>query len=327
MHLRHTFVVYCWTHFASRDFSAQKRKEISPMAPRMSYIFSGHQTFVLRASWLKRLYDELVINPRVLNADDAVVRLGVGKNMVDAMRYWAVVTQMIAPHADGGFMPTPFAHTLLADDGIDPFLVTPWARWYLHWRLMQSEAFTWRHIFMLMNGSDIVPEQVVRDITMHLQKTNAKVPAPDVLRRDINCVLRCYLPRATDDALSEDLLLCPFMSLQLMQPLDDGARLTSGPRDDLPDSIVVAAIAAAMQTRQLTVIPFSDVMWGDHGPGRMFRLSEDALLDRVARLETLSHGAASYSDHGGVRAVQWRDVAQVDVATWALRDIATEVRR
>jgi hypothetical protein len=128
MHLRHTFVVYCWTHFASRDFSAQKRKEISPMAPRMSYIFSGHQTFVLRASWLKRLYDELVINPRVLNADDAVVRLGVGKNMVDAMRYWAVVTQMIAPHADGGFMPTPFAHTLLADDGIDPFLVTPWAR-------------------------------------------------------------------------------------------------------------------------------------------------------------------------------------------------------
>jgi len=47
----------------------------------------------------------------------------------------------------------------------------------------------------------------------------------------------------------------------------------------------------------------------------------------VARLETLSHGAASYSDHGVVRAVEWRDVAQVDVATWALRDIATEVRR
>lgn len=297
------------------------------MAPRNSYVFSGHQTFVLRASWLKRLYDELCVNPSVLTSDTAVVRLGVGKNMVDAMRYWAVVTHIITPHVDGGFVPTSFAHALLADDGIDPFLVTPWARWYLHWRLMQSEAFTWRHIFMLMNGSDIVPEQVVRDITMHVQKHNYKIPAPDVLRRDINCVLRCYLPRATDDALSEDFLLCPFTSLQLMQPLDDGARLTSGTRDDLPDSIVVAAIAAAMQQRQLTVMPFSDLMWGDYGPGRMFRLSEDALLDRVARLEILTNGAATYSDHGGVRAVQWRDVAQVDVETWAQRDITPEVRR
>jgi len=62
------------------------------------------------------------------------------------------------------------------------------------------------------------------------------------------------------------------------------------------------------------------------GPGRLFRLSEDALLDRVARLELLSHGAASYSDHGGVRAVQWRDVDQVDVLQLALSDMVTGAR-
>lgn len=295
------------------------------MVSRMSYVFSGHQTFVLRASWLKRLYDELTINPHVLTAADAVVRLGVGKNMVDAMRYWGVMTQMITVH-DGGFVPTALAHTILADDGLDPFLVTPWARWLLHWQLIRSDAFTWRYVFMRMNGNDIVPEQVVRDISSLMQKDTLKIPASEVLRRDISCVLRCYLPRAVDEALSEDFLLCPFTTLQLMQPLDDGARLTSGARDDLPDGLVMATIADAMQRRQTTMMPFSDLMWSDVGPGRMFRLSEDALLDRVARLELLSNGAAAYSDHGGVRAVQWREVAQVDVMQWALRDMHSEVR-
>jgi hypothetical protein len=139
-------------------------------------------------------------------------------------------------------------------------------------------------------------------------------------------VLRCYVPRTSEESLNEDFLLCPFLSLQLMQPLDDGARLTSGTRDDLPDGLVMACIADAMQQRQVTIMPFSDLMWSDVGPGRLFRLSEDALLDRVARLELLSQGAANYSDHGGVRAVQWRDVMQVDVMEWALRDMTVGAR-
>ena len=293
---------------------------------KSTYVFSGHQTFVLRASWLKRLYDELRANPQVLTADDAVVRLGVGKNMVDAMRYWGTVTGMITEAEDGGMTATKTAHLLLSDDGIDPFLVTAWARWFLHWQLMKSKAYTWRYVFMLMNGNDVVVDSAVRDIASAMQKIGHKVPATDVLRRDIHCVLRCYLPRTADESLSEDFLLCPFLSLQLMQPLDDGARLTSGTRDDLPDGLVMACIADAMRQRQVTIMPFSDLMWSDVGPGRLFRLSEDALLDRVARLELLSHGAANYSDHGGVRAVQWRDVAQVDVMQLALSDMVTGAR-
>lgn len=293
---------------------------------KSTYVFSGHQTFVLRASWLKRLYDELCINPHVLTADDAVVRLGVGKNMVDAMRYWGTVTGMVTEAAQGGMAATPMAHRLFHDDGIDPFVVTAWARWFLHWQLIKSKAYTWRYVFMQMNGNDIVIDTAVRDIASAMQKIGHKVPATEVLRRDIQCVLRCYTPRTAEEALSEDFLLCPFLSLQLMQPLDDGARLTSGTRDDLPDSLVMACIADAMQQRQVTIMPFSDLMWSDVGPGRLFRLSEDALLDRVARLELLSQGAANYSDHGGVRAVQWRDVMQIDVMELALRDMTVGAR-
>lgn len=45
-----------------------------PMS-KSPYIFSGHQTFVLRASWMKRLYDALGESPQILTSEDAVVQL------------------------------------------------------------------------------------------------------------------------------------------------------------------------------------------------------------------------------------------------------------
>ena len=44
-------------------------------------IFSGHESFACKSHWLKRGYD-FVIADRNFNDDDAVVHLGVGKNMV-----------------------------------------------------------------------------------------------------------------------------------------------------------------------------------------------------------------------------------------------------
>ncbi len=276
---------------------------------------------MLRANWLKRLYDVLLHDPHIFTSDDAVVQLGVGKNMVEAMRYWAVMTNMITQSDDKGWQPTAFAQHILADDGIDPFIVLPGTRWWLHWQLVRSPAFTWRYIFMHMNGNTVDVESIAHDIATWVLRMDYKPPAPAVLQRDIHCVMRCYTPNERNDVANEELFLCPLNSLQVMQSFDQQTRLTSGARDDIPDELIVAAIADAMQHAKVQSIPFADLMWGPHGPGRLFRLHEDALLDRVSQLEYLTQGAAVYSDHAGVRAVQWANVDQVSVDALALQGL------
>ena len=49
--------------------------------------FSGHETFVCRHFWLKKGYD-FIKSGHSFSQDDAVVRLGVGKNMVTAISFW-----------------------------------------------------------------------------------------------------------------------------------------------------------------------------------------------------------------------------------------------
>jgi hypothetical protein len=46
-----------------------------------NYRFSGHETFIIRSFWQKKGYDFLN-NGGKFSDEDAVVKLGVGKNMV-----------------------------------------------------------------------------------------------------------------------------------------------------------------------------------------------------------------------------------------------------
>ena len=51
------------------------------------YVFSGHDSFQCRDLWLKKGFDFL-ISGNSFNDSDAVVKLGVGKNMVSSIKFW-----------------------------------------------------------------------------------------------------------------------------------------------------------------------------------------------------------------------------------------------
>ena len=57
--------------------------------------FTGHETFPMRYGWLKKAYDHVTRfkkhsdDKTVIWGDEAITQLGVGKNMVSSLRYWA----------------------------------------------------------------------------------------------------------------------------------------------------------------------------------------------------------------------------------------------
>jgi hypothetical protein len=68
-----------------------------------SFRFSGHETFVCRYAWLPKAVLHLSDGKNAnlfSNEDDAMVRLGVGKNMVRSIRFWAETAGIIEPLGD-----------------------------------------------------------------------------------------------------------------------------------------------------------------------------------------------------------------------------------
>ncbi len=81
--------------------------------------FGRHETFSLRYGWLTKGFQEFQKDEGIFNSDAATVKLGVGKNMVNAIRYWLRATQMLEMMPDG-LKTTELGRAILAHDGWNP---------------------------------------------------------------------------------------------------------------------------------------------------------------------------------------------------------------
>ena len=68
--------------------------------------FGRHETFALRYSWLTKGFQAVQADSEVFASNEATVTLGVGKNMVNAIRYWLLASRLIQPAEGKGFEPT-----------------------------------------------------------------------------------------------------------------------------------------------------------------------------------------------------------------------------
>lgn len=107
--------------------------------------FAGHETFHCKSLWLKKGYD-FVKDGNSFNDEEAVVKLGVGKNMVGSIRYWMRAFGLI--NQDNNL--TPFADYIFdTENGRDPFLEDTQTLWLLHWNMIYTNYATiYRQIFL-----------------------------------------------------------------------------------------------------------------------------------------------------------------------------------
>ncbi|NNJ11762.1 DUF4007 family protein [Chloroflexales bacterium ZM16-3] len=273
--------------------------------------FSGHETFALRGGWLKKAFDLLADYPDLFVRDDAFVRLGVGKNMAASIRFWGRVCGVFARDAEGNHQPTELGRALLADDGWDPYLVTPAARWLLHWYVAArpEAAFTWFYTFNLLRSGECSPAPLAAEIQAYVRERGGKVPSDATIKRDVECLLHTY---AAPDARRlasgiEDALSCPLSSLGLLRhsPGQRSYYLASGSQPSVPDPLVAWATLAFVRERGQSTAAFNDLAYSPGSPGRVFRFDADGLLSRMLSLSDLTSGQLVYNDQAGIRQVYW----------------------
>lgn len=97
------------------------------------YTFSGHESFQCKSLWLKKGYD-FVKDGKSFNSKDAVVDLGVGKNMVSSIRYWLKAFNII----DETENITPIGKFIFDEMGADPYIEDISTLWILHYLLIKN---------------------------------------------------------------------------------------------------------------------------------------------------------------------------------------------
>jgi hypothetical protein len=273
------------------------------------YSFSGHETFPFRYTWLPKGVQELARNSSLFSEDEAMVTLGVGKNMVKSIRHWCEALSLIEPTERGqGMRPTLLGNALFSHEGWDPYLEDPATLWLLHWLLVsrRDRASTWYLTFTQFNV-DLFKSKDLADWLMKTIKPNQNARATSAsLKRDVEVFLRTYTPsRTTKPALlSEDTFDCPLVELGLLREVEHGLyQFIRGPKPSLPTVNFVYALMDFWEKTapQQQALSFEHILYGQGSPGGAFKLSENALVERLETLPRWTH--LTFSDTAGRRQV------------------------
>lgn len=239
-----------------------------------------------------------------------MTRLGVGKNMVRSIRHWCLATRVLEEIADGKghrLVPTPWGESLLSDDGFDPFLEDIGSLWLIHWKLASNKekSTTWFLIFGCWNQPEFTKDGIATFISQQLHDNAIKHVANVSIERDVTCFIRTYVPtKRSNIVLLEDSLDCPLIELQFINVLADGKTFQISRRGHtLPDIILAYMIAeywVQYYPHQRT-LSFEDLMYRPGSPGRVTRLEENAMTERLDRMDEITRGAFYFDSSAGLR--------------------------
>jgi len=270
--------------------------------------FGRHETFALRYSWLSKGFHALAKNPQVFDSDDATIELGVGKNMVLAIRYWLRACRMMHPTKAET---TDLGHLILdEEEGFDPYLEDEATIWLVHWLLTTNPrlatSFYWffnkfhKPEFTSLELStalaDFIKESVVQN----------RRPAATTMKNDAQLLHRMYTQSKGNSRMPlEDALDSPLALLRLVSQSAGGRNFQSKPeaRGELPLGVLGFAVSQLLEVRQVKSIPIEELMYsrGDYpAPGSIFRLTENDLITKLEQLVHFVPGVFEIRETAGI---------------------------
>lgn len=282
--------------------------------------FSGHETFPLRQLWLLK-FSQLIndIQNGVVGKpsdEDAICILGVGKNMLNSMRYWAQASGM-AEQTPTGMKLTKlgkliFGTSRRGEHGLDESCEHSATQWLVHWNLSATPVhFTtnW-FLFNCINTPTIDREVFLKKLKEWTDENSFKTSLM-TLKRSIEVVLRSYVPRQTGRGHMEDFIEPLLADLDLLRVESrDVIEFHRAAHPSLPDGLFAYALMDywSRQTAGST-LDFNHIAFDYGSPGRVFKLDAKSIDGRLSRLEELTNEALVWTEQAGLRQVIRRNIA------------------
>lgn len=268
------------------------------------FTFSGHETFQCRNLWLKKGFNFLH-NGYGFNQSDAVVHLGVGKNMVSSIRYWMNAFGFLSEKDE-------LAEFLFGSKGNDPYLERVGSLWLLHYQLItQGVASIFPLVFEEFRRERIEfsKDQLINFIKRKCQELNETFNER-IVERDIGVFLKTYLRPFTKARNIEEEFAGIFLELDLIEELDPideerskRYRIASRERNDIPSEVILFCILSSEDYSNS--ISFYDMLNEKNSIGSVFALSGDGLKRKIDEI-TRVHKNIIYTEHAGVRELQFK---------------------
>ena len=278
--------------------------------------FGRNETFNLRYSWLNKGLNEFNKNPLIFSLEEAPLVLGVGKNMVNSIKYWLGAYQIINFSIDNP-SETEFGRII---NKYDPYLENPATLWLLHWKLCTNpdNATFYHWFFNHFKKTRFTKIELINEITDWLDDHGCKKVSPATIERDALLLLKTFSNSADEVKNFEESLENPFYTLNLLSKNTDNSYTTTyEPRDSLDYLILGMCLIEIFdstkgadllnQSAKRLQMPISEFLYESPSITKIFRINEAYFYQLLEKLSSIHSDIFKFDDTAGQSMIALRD--------------------
>ena len=273
------------------------------------FTFSGHDSFQCRQLWLKKGYD-YIQDQKSFNDEDAIVQLGVGKNMVSSIRFWLKAFNII----DNKEIPTEFGKRIFDNEnGYDPFLEDEASLWLLHYQLVKNGfASIYSLIFnefrkekMFFNKETFV--NYIKRIVESNPNLNFN---ENTIAKDFIVFVNLYKIDIESKNI-EDSFAGILSELELLKTTGKGKDeqffIENSERDNIPDEVILFIILDNPNYGSSISLNSLEFEW--NSPGSIFALNRKGLVNKISDIID-NFKDITFTDQAGIKELQFKKKAE-----------------
>lgn len=261
----------------------------------MTMRFRAHDTFFIRKGWLCKGMERIVAKPELFvdKNENPMDVLGIGSNMVKALRYWLQVVGLTKEPTKGKRLQSLTNLGKLVFE-YDRYIEELGTLYLLQYKLasQESEATAWYHFFNEFSMSEFTREEYVQSLQNYiLMEGGSSSVALRSLNDDFACIINTYLPRykvSPGKISAENNIDCPFGELGLV---DIANKMKKTYKKATPSAksfnpwVVLAVIMAEANGR--VEIGLNELLTAPCNIGRVFNLDAITMLDVLHEVENI----------------------------------------
>lgn len=255
--------------------------------------FRAHETFFIRKGWLSKGMEQIVKKPDLFidKEENPMDVLGIGSNMVKALRYWLQAVELTKENSKGKRVQELTSFGQMVYDK-DKYIEELGTLYLLHYKLIKQkeEATAWHYFFNEFSVSEFTREEYVQAIQNYiLMSDETSSVAIRSLNDDFACIINTYLPRYKSNPgkiSPENNIDCPFGELGL---IDIANKKQKTYKKTIPSSksfnpwVILAVIMDNANDR--VEISLNELLTAPCNIGKTFNLDAITMLDILHEIE------------------------------------------
>lgn len=253
--------------------------------------FRAHDTFFIRKGWLYKgiknvQNDEYVFMGVNGNPMDI---LGIGSNMVKALRYWLQAVGLTSEPTSGKRFQeiTPFGNIIIEHD---KYIEEIGTLWLLHYKLASNidEATSWYYFFNEFKQSEFTRDDFIKQLDAYIRMNGEDEKSNRILTDDFNCIINTYVPRIKSNPEKvhpENNIDCPLGELSLIDILNKREKIYKKSIPKIEDINPIIALAIIVDNADNKEIRISSILNDKCNAGKILNLDIITLISLLNRIE------------------------------------------